>query len=69
MLKYDCLTFDKEHIRIAALDEFWDRTITIGSAVRIYGGVSTLETETECSWTFLFGNVGQVVLRHWLASW
>jgi len=29
---YDSLTFDKEHIRIAALDEFWGRTITIGSA-------------------------------------
>lgn len=32
---YDCLTFgDKKHIRIAALDDFWRRTVTIGSAVR-----------------------------------
>ncbi|KAF8309548.1 aminotransferase [Clavulina sp. PMI_390] len=29
---YDCLTFDAEHIRIAALDNFWERTLTIGSA-------------------------------------
>lgn len=31
---YDCLTFGgKEHVRIAALDDFWKRTVTIGSAV------------------------------------
>ncbi|GJN88082.1 hypothetical protein Rhopal_001038-T1 [Rhodotorula paludigena] len=30
---YDCLTFDhKEHVRIAALDDFWKRTVTVGSA-------------------------------------
>ncbi|KAI5477076.1 hypothetical protein MNV49_006875 [Pseudohyphozyma bogoriensis] len=30
---YDCLTFDQhKHVRIAALDDFWRRTITIGSA-------------------------------------
>ncbi|GAA5907402.1 hypothetical protein JCM8208_007176 [Rhodotorula glutinis] len=30
---YDCLTFDKrEHVRIAALDDFWRRTVTVGSA-------------------------------------
>ncbi|PWN46256.1 PLP-dependent transferase [Ceraceosorus guamensis] len=30
---YDCLTFDgKEHIRIAALEGMWDRTVTVGSA-------------------------------------
>lgn len=34
-LQYDCLTFGKEHVRIASLDDFWKRTVTIGSAVRI----------------------------------
>ncbi|GAA5973367.1 hypothetical protein JCM11641_003095 [Rhodosporidiobolus odoratus] len=30
---YDCLTFEgTEHIRIASLDDFWKRTVTIGSA-------------------------------------
>ncbi|GAA6042628.1 hypothetical protein JCM8097_008251 [Rhodosporidiobolus ruineniae] len=29
---YDCLTFGVEHKRIAALDDFWKRTVTIGSA-------------------------------------
>ncbi|BGP37437.1 arylformamidase [Rhodotorula kratochvilovae] len=30
---YDCLTFDdKEHVRIAAIDDFWRRTVTVGSA-------------------------------------
>ena len=33
---YDCLTFGgKEHVRIAALDDFWKRTVTIGSAVSL----------------------------------
>lgn len=31
---YDCLTFGEEHVRIAALDDFWRRTVTVGSAVR-----------------------------------
>ncbi len=30
---YDCLTFDDhKHVRIAALDDFWRRTVTVGSA-------------------------------------
>ena len=30
---YDCLTYDdQEHIRIAAVDGMWERTITVGSA-------------------------------------
>lgn len=31
--QYDCLALDREHIRIATLDDFWERTITFGSAV------------------------------------
>lgn len=43
--QYDCLTLDgKQHVRIAALDDFWRRTVTVGSAVRSFlvppGGVS-----------------------------
>ncbi|KAF8305585.1 PLP-dependent transferase [Clavulina sp. PMI_390] len=29
---YDCLALDKEHVRIATIDDLWERTITIGSA-------------------------------------
>jgi len=30
---YDCLTYDQiPHVRIAALDDFWKRTVTVGSA-------------------------------------
>lgn len=39
--QYDCLTFNTEHIRIAALDNFWQRTITIGSAVSVINCVVT----------------------------
>ncbi|BGO88895.1 hypothetical protein NBRC10512_000527 [Rhodotorula toruloides] len=44
---YDCLTFEgKEHVRIAALDDFWKRTVTVGSA-----GKTFASTGWRVGWT------------------
>ncbi|KWU44639.1 PLP-dependent transferase [Rhodotorula sp. JG-1b] len=55
---YDCLTFGgKEHVRIAALDDFWKRTVTIGSA-----GKSFAATGWRVGWAIGPANLIQPLL-------
>ncbi|BGP53478.1 arylformamidase [Rhodotorula sphaerocarpa] len=56
--EYDCLTFDgKKHARIAALDDFWKRTVTIGSA-----GKSFAATGWRVGWAVGPANLIQPLL-------
>ncbi|KAM0787952.1 hypothetical protein ACM66B_006156 [Microbotryomycetes sp. NB124-2] len=56
---YDCLALgDKKHVRVAALDDFWKRTVTVGSA-----GKSFAATGWRVGWA-----VGPAPLVHGLMA-